>query len=218
MAREMDLINTDYPHVDDMNITEPWFTEWATGPLQSTAVKGIIDALTYRFQVQARLLLLAEHLMATNLLHVTALYEPMDLHNWTPSVEAVLEIFTCFPLMSELMQDFSADPGRLFFHAARWFATLIVRACANWPLILTHLIAFQPLGEVDKDSLDAMLKRRSKISFTVNPKGAIAKKEELSPACGFWLPRGTTILEFPCEDLRARYLSLRVVHSRLTGT
>lgn len=63
-----------------------------------------------------------------------------------------------------------------------------------------------------------MLKRRSKISFTVNPKEVVAKKEELSPTCGFWLPHGTTILEFPCEDLRGRYHSLKVVHSRLTGT
>jgi hypothetical protein len=74
---------------------------------------------------------------------------------------------------------------------------LIVRSCGDWPMILQHLITFQPLGKVDKDSLDSILNRRGKVSFVVNPKEALGKKEEISPLCGFWLPHGITILQFP---------------------
>jgi hypothetical protein len=58
------------------------------------------------------------------------------------------------------------------------------------PMILQHLITFQPPGKVDKDSLDSILNRRGKVSFVVNPKEALGKKEEISPL-------GITILQFP---------------------
>jgi hypothetical protein len=212
---EMSLINTDYPEHGDFDVIPRWFSRKLVPPHnQAEATVQVAQALAYRFKIQERFLVIAEHLIRAELLSIDALYTPMDLFRYSRSVETVLKALQCFPLVHECMDHHSDGLGQEFQAPARWLATVIVRSCADWTRILNWLCTIQMLGTPDIDRIRELSHKGLKIA--VNPK-ELESKEVKPRQFGFWLPEGVKIRDM-CETWSTRYLSVKRVYESLTGS
>jgi hypothetical protein len=212
---EMSLVETDYPEHGDFDVTERWFTRKHVSPqYKAKAIVQVAQALAYRFKIQEQFLVVAAHLICTDLLSIDALYTPMDLFRYSPSVQTVLEALQCFLFGQECM-DYSSDVlGQQFEAPARWLATVIVRSCADWTRMLNWLCTIQLLGTPDIDRIRKLSDKVLKL--TVNPK-ELESKEVEPRQFGFWLPEGVKIRDM-CETWSTRYLSVKRVYESLTGS
>jgi len=174
----------------------------------------VAQALAYRFKIQEQFLVVAAHLIWIDLLSIDALYTPMDLFRYSPSVQTVLEALQCFQLGRECMEHESGLVGQEFEPAPRWLATIIVRSCADWTRILNWLCTIQMLGTPDIDRIRELSHKGLKIA--VNPK-ELESKEVEPRQFGFWLPEGVKIRDM-CETWSTRYLSVKRVYESLTGS
>jgi hypothetical protein len=214
IGNEMGLIQTDYPTPGDHAVTERWFSNHPIPPQHKTRnIVQLVQALAYRFKIQEQYLVVAEYLIQQELLSIDALYSPMDLIKYTPSVIAVMEALQCFSSVQECMDFRDGTLGKRFEAPAMWLAIVIVRSCADWTRILNRLITIKMLGELDSNCVNEISRRRLK--FTVNPREAEMKEVE-SPQLGFWLPHGIKIRDF-CVEWSARYLSVKAAYEGLIG-
>jgi hypothetical protein len=74
---EMSLVETDYPQYGDFDITERWFArkKHVFPQYKAEAIVQVAQALAYRFKIQEHFLVVAEHLIRTELLSIDALYQ-----------------------------------------------------------------------------------------------------------------------------------------------
>src|SRR5271170_2212713 len=175
ISSEMSLIYTDYPLHGDFDVTERWFSREHIPPqYKAKAIVDVVQALAYRFKIQEQFLVVAERLIRTELLSIDALYTPMDLITYSPSVQTVLEALQCFPVGQVCMDHDSDLLGQEFLTPARWLAIVIVRSCADWTRILNWLCTIQMLGPPDIDRIRELSNKTLKLR--VNPKESESKE------------------------------------------
>ena len=100
LSDEMGLINTNYSERDDVGVTEMYFSlhRFPKGK-KLDVIKDLIAVLRYRFNLQERVFIVAESLMAVGLLNYEAIVLPMGLNQPTSSVSAVMDGLRCFECM-----------------------------------------------------------------------------------------------------------------------
>jgi hypothetical protein len=208
---EMGLINTDWPHPDDIGITTDWINRYRA-PNRAGKMIQLVQALAFRFKIQEYFLITVEYLIRLELLSLDALYIPMNLSTLTPSVQSVIEALQCFSFAQECMSRAGDSLAQPFESPVKWLATVIVRSCADWTRIFNRLCTVQMLGAPIDELVTSLSEKR--LRFTVNlDEAKDAEVETL--LCGFWLPHGIKIKDF-CKTWSVRYLSMIATYEGVT--
>ena len=214
LSDEMGLIDTNYSEPADVGVTEMYFSlhKFPKGK-KLDVLRDLIAVLRYRFNLQERVFIVAESLMALGLLAYEAIVMPMGLSQPTSSVFAVMDRLRCFECLERATNVNEEGFGITFDAPVMWFATVIVRSCTDWTRILDLLVTIPILGRLNRTRATQVCGRRPR--FTINPNEAKVDSV-ISPEFGFWLPHGLPVSQF-VDNLMGRYSKIRDISRELEG-
>lgn len=176
-------------------------------------LRDLIEVLIYRFNLQERVFIMAESLMALGLLSYEAIAIPMGLSQPTSSVSAVMDGLRCFECLERATKVNEGGFGITFDAPVMWLATVIVRSCTDWTRILHLLVTIPVLSPLSRTRATQVCGRRPR--FTINPNEAKVEAV-ISPEFKFWLPHGLLISVF-IDNFMSRYIRIRDISRELEG-
>ena len=206
LDEEMGFTDTEYSDGADVGVTELYFSlNRMPKSRKISAIKDLLAVLCYRFHLQERVFIVAESLMALDLLSYGAIYAPMNLSQPTASVASVMQGLSCFQYLEQATSVTEEGFGIVFDAPVMWLAAVIVRSCTDWTRILNFLTTLPFLGQLQNARVEKVCQQRPK--FKINSNEAEAKTA-ISPAYGFWLPHGESMSAF-MDNFVGRYSKLK---------